>query len=207
MKILSTPFYITAFLLVLSTFAKAQDNDYIINNHGDTIQCKIKTPALGGEPKYQPINALHDAYVKITIEEIKEYYLSDPQITFRRIYIDSTKAGPAVAFMRPMERGTISIYLCETSTSYYTFHNTYYSFPAIQWYVTKNSDTATLLKTSLPGIIKTSKGERKDVLAELLKDKKDVYDKYVKENKFDSKYILNIIHLYNTGVELNKQRR
>ncbi len=65
-------------LLLLTLTAEAQDSDYVINNHGDTIQCTIKIPALGGEPKYQPLSAAHDGYVTITIEKIKEYYLQTP---------------------------------------------------------------------------------------------------------------------------------
>jgi len=38
-----------------------------------------------------------------------------------------------------------------------------------------------------------------DVLGELLMDNKDVYDKFITDDKFTPKQIRNIIHLYNTG--------
>jgi len=197
MKIPFTSIYLIAFLFILSISAKAQDNDYVINNHGDTILCKIKTPAFGGDPRYQPLNAPKDDYTKISIENIKEYYLSDPQVAFRRIYKDSTGKGPNPVFMRPLERGEISIYLEDVSSSYAGAKGPYTVQSAV-WFITKNSDTASAIKTAVVGIIKDSRDNRKDVLAELLKDKKGVYDKFIKDDKFKPRDIRNIIHLYNT---------
>lgn len=206
MKIYLIIFYLTAFLFTLSTTAKAQDKDYVINNLNDTILCKIKTSALGGNPKYKPLNATQGDYIKITTEDIKEYYLSDPHIVFRRIYSkDSTGKDLPVEFMRPLEKGTISIYLQETTTTVRMYgQNKTSGYTCVQWYVTKNSDTATLVRVSGRGIFEASVDKKENVFAEFLRDKKDVYDKFIKDNKFDTRHILNIVHLYNTGDELGK---
>jgi len=204
MKRTSIPILMLVLPFLFAVSAKAQNSDYVVNNHGDTIKCSIKTPTMG-QPKYHPLDAPNDTYIKITIEDIKEYYLAETDITIRRIYKDNTKASYNVEFLRAFEKGAINLYLEERSNSY-SINNTTYGTRYVDMYVTKGSDTARLLKTSRVAALSDENIEQKNYLAGLLKDKKDVYDKFIKDNKFGIRDIQNIVRIYNTGTEIKKHK-
>lgn len=99
--------------------------------------------------------------------------------------------------MTVLEKGKISLY---EVIVYYKYSATTY------WYVAKNSDKVSLIKTN--GLF-SGKGrkERKDDLAEMLKDQPAVYQKYMAEDKFNFKAIRNLVHLYNTGHTLDEEKK
>src|ERR1700739_1374431 len=115
--------------------AKAQTSDYIIDNHNDTIWCSVKS--LRGKLNYKPLNSTNNKYIEITTRNVKEFHTAKHNRTFRKIYEDGL--WPSTDFLKVVERGTISLY---EETTYYNDNSTDH------WYVSKNSDTATLLKTS-----------------------------------------------------------
>ncbi|MEZ2334455.1 hypothetical protein AB6735_02435 [Mucilaginibacter sp. RCC_168] len=71
-----------------------------------------------------------------------------------------------------------------------------------QWYISKNGGVAKVLKGN--GIMTSggSRKQRKADLGEMLKDNNLVYQKYIKDDKFDIDQIQNLVHWYNTGQQL-----
>jgi hypothetical protein len=185
----------TAFLFILFASAHAQSSDYIINNNNDTIKCHVKE-SLGGLVRYRLNNGGNGKYIKINIDSIKEYYLSKHKAAYRRIYANNYVYGASFDYLRVIERGVISLY---QETTYYSDNST------DRWYISKNSDTAQLLKTSGLSIFIRSRGIRKNELAEMLKDKPSVYNKFIKDKKFGWNAVKNIVYLYNTGHDIRKK--
>ena len=185
----------TAFLFILFAYAHAQTWDYIINNNNDTIKCRVKE-SLGGQVRYKLNNAGNSKYVKINIDSIKEYYLSKHKAAYRRIHANNYVYGASFEYLRVIERGVISLYL---ETTYYSDNST------DKWYISKNSDTAELLKTDGLSIFIKSRGKRKNELAEMLKDKPAVYNKFIRGKKFGWNAVKNIVYLYNTGHDIRKK--
>jgi len=107
-----------------------------------------------------------------------------------------------------IEKGKISLY--EMIYTTYTGTTTTYSgtmttnTTTTEWYVSKGSDNVSDIKTSGLFMLK-AKQKRKDTFAEMLKDNKNIYDKYLAEDKFSFKQIRNLVHLYNTGKPLGQQ--
>ena len=185
----------TAFLFILFASARAQTLDYIINNNNDTIKCHVKE-SLGGQVRYKLNNTGNSKYVKINIDSIKEYYLSKHKAAYRRIYANNYVYGASFEYLRVVERGVISLY---QETTYYEDNSTN------RWYISKNSDTAEFLKTDGLSIFIKSRGKRKNGLAEMLKDKPSVYNKFISDKKFGWNAVRKIVYLYNTGHDIRKR--
>jgi hypothetical protein len=185
----------TALLFILFVSARAQTPDYIINNNNDTIKCLVKE-SLGGQVRYKLSNAVNGKYIKINIDSIKEYYLSKHKAAYRRIYANNYVYGASFEYLRVVERGVISLY---QETTYYADNST------DRWYISKNSDTAEFLKTDGLSIFIKSRGKRKNGLAEMLKDKPSVYNKFISDKKFGWNAVRNIVYLYNTGHDIRKK--
>ena len=188
---------IKTFIFVVSILSaislKAQD--YVITVKGDSIPCKVNKPLLGAY-KYKT-SAMNES-VKIKPEEIKEYYFSKRKELYRSVFRDSTSYP---VFMTVVEKGPISLY-----QFIYTNYNGTTTTSTAVWYVGKNSDIVLELKTT--GLfLSEGKQSRKDALANMLADKKDIYDKYKAEDKFSFAQIRNIVHLYNTGKPWEKPEK
>ncbi|WP_295795007.1 hypothetical protein [Mucilaginibacter sp.] len=187
-------------LFISVTAAKAQPRywDYVITIKGDSIRCNVEKPFIG-RTKYK--SATMGKPEKITIENIKEYSLITEQKTYRAVNKDSS-ATPM--FMTVIEKGKIGLYeLINTSTSM-GFGNTMTTTSTRDWYIGKNSDYVTGFKSS--GIfLGKSRKSRKDLLGEMFKDKPEIYNKYMADDKFSFKQIQRLIHLYNTGQELKEE--
>jgi len=177
--------FVTCILPAVSL--KAQD--YVITAKGDSIPCKITRPLLGNF-RYKSAD-MADA-VKINPEEIKTFYSAKRKALYRSVVLDSSDP----VFMVVVEDGPISLY-----QYVYTNYNGTTTTTTTVWYVGKNSDSVVELKTS-GMFLSTGKKARKDALGEMLMDKKEVYDKYIAEDKFSFAQIREIVHLYNTGESL-----
>ncbi len=182
-------------VLICNLSAKAQKSDYVITDHGDTIKCHIED---SGRPKYKTSNAVKADYIKISADNVQEYYIARKKSFYRRVYID--KSNARVRFLKIIERGPISIYLQVENHPNLTWNSQF-----DEWYIGKNSDTVKMLKSSGVAIFTKSEKKIKKELAELLKDKKEVYDKFITDGKSDFDDIQNIVHLYNTDEELSKK--
>lgn len=179
----------TLVFTVITVNIKAQD--YVITVKGDSIPCRISAPLIG-KMKYK-VDSMGESK-KIKPDEIREYYIARKNDRERAVYKDSTGRP---WFMTVIEKGRISLY--QVITIYY--HNGL-TTSSTEWYVGKGSDYVSDLKTSSLFSLK-SKRKRKDIFAEMLKDNKAVYDKYMADDKFSFKQIRNLVHLYNTGQPLD----
>lgn len=167
---------------ILLTFKANGQTDYVITVKGDTITCAITT-SLSGKEKYK-IEATGKSK-KIKPDAIREYYIARKNIRERSVY---TANNPNPVFMIIVEKGPVSLYRTVLFNKYST----------TKWYIAKGSDHVSDLKTS--GLfLSKSRETRKDILGEMLRDNKPVYDKYVAEDKFSFKQIRNLVHLYDTG--------
>lgn len=187
---------ITTAVPFCSIFAQKPTFDYVINNDNDTIKCQVKE-SLGGLVRYKLNNGGNGKYIKVNIDSIKDYYLSKHKAAYRRIHANNFVYGLSFEYLRVVERGVISLYL---ETTYYSDDNS-----TDKWYIAKNCDTAELLKTSGLSIFIKSRGKRKNELAEMLKDKPLVYDKFINDKKFGWNTVRNIVYLYNTGHDIRKK--
>ena len=190
MKTFTSALFFSIVLLFTIT-AKAQTEDYVITTKGDTLKCSISTPLIGANKYTLPgANAK-----KFDRDEIKEYYITRKTLRKRAVFMgDKSKAD----YLTVVENGKICLYqiIYINYSQYGTTSNT-------EWYVGKGSDRVSPLKTSGLFLGKGRK-ERKDDFADMLKDKQDVYDKYIAEEKFSFNAIQNLVHLYNTGKSLKE---
>ena len=192
---------IIAIILIqtISVSAKSQNKDYVITNKGDTLYCIITFPLFSKYGKYQTADATETKQIKL--HEIKQFYSAKKKSVMRRIYRRLEDEGSA-EFMQLVEQGEINL-LQEVTTTYNAYSGI--STSTTQWYVSKWSDNVVVIKTSGLSIFFKSRQSRKNDFADLLMDKKEVYDKFIKDNKFSFSDIQNIVHLYNTGEELKKE--
>jgi hypothetical protein len=178
-----------------STLTVYAQDDYVITLKEDTLRCKIKRKILispfesGTENyKYQTL-AMTKAEI-ISLKEIKEFALAKKDLLFRAI----ADYNGELKFMIVLENGKLCLYEY-TPPSYNTGSNNIQ--PSTSWYLGKG-DKVIFLKTNSI-IANKSRKERKDEFAEMLKDNKDVYDLFVREDKFSGDEVRRVIQLYNTG--------
>ncbi len=178
--------------VILSAFTAKAQQDYVITTNGDSIKCKVIIPFIGS-PKYK-IEGSNESK-KIKINEVKEYSIARENQTFRAVVIKNAGAffpkGPS--YMTVIEKGRINLYeMIYTNTSANGA-----STSTKVWYVSKNTDTVSELKTTSIFSM-DSKKDRKDNFLDLIKDNKEVSDKYLSEKKFSFDAIQNLVQLYNT---------
>lgn len=178
-------------ITLLVTFnASAQDQDYVITLKGDTIRCKVSKSIFGAFSYETPEM---NGSKRIKTNDIKEFIRK--KTIYASVHRDDKNKSE---FMEVVEKGVISLY----QVTYYSYSQ-YGSTSTTNWFVGKKSDTVSILKTN--GLFATrSRQQRKDSFSEMLKDKKEIYDKYVAEDKFSFEQIENLVHLYNTGEPIKK---
>jgi len=196
--------------LLISLACNAQDeedntvpdySDYVITTKGDTIHCNVDRPLIG-KPRYQSKTMSKDE--KITPDNISEYSYNFFGKLYRAVYRDD---HPTKEFLEVVENGPISIYEIVRATpgpgvSIATGASLMLSVTssARDWFIGKNSDNVHSIKSSL--YLMGNHNGRKDEFGEMLKDKPDIYNKYMADDKFTFKQIKNLVHLYNTGKPL-----
>jgi len=193
-KLITTmkPFaFLTSTLVCLLFSAKLFAQDYLITANGDTIKCRISI-SITGKAKYQTKETAKPQ--KITVEDVKEFFLADDSTTFRAVYLNAEKV-----FMKMLEKGKIDIY---ESIYYNTSYMNGNGISTVSTYILKTTDTVQDLKYhELP----YSNKKCKLFLEPILVDNKAVYDKFIADDKFSFKAIRNIVHLYNTGMPFKER--
>lgn len=174
-------------LLLASLTAGAQNDDRVINNAGDTIACRISVTFPGGVYKYRTSKKVKAK--RITTDSLKGYYMADESAWHRRVFYGS------VWFMKVIESGKINLYQMIVTTSNYGANGMWYNNYNTEWFVSKATDTAIMIKGALFG-----RQKRMNELADYLADNKALYDKYMVDDKFGFDQIRNLVHLYNTGM-------
>ncbi|GAB2687669.1 hypothetical protein GCM10027037_07440 [Mucilaginibacter koreensis] len=136
--------------------------------------------------------------VKITPESVKEYFVARKNVHERAVFKNG-KSEPM--FMSVVERGKISLY----EVIYRNYGANGISSTTTEWYMSKNSDTVTALKTSGLFFLSKSKQQRMDNFKDMIADNKEVLDKYLADDKFNFKQLAGLVHLYNTGKPLSNE--
>ena len=193
--------------IIYSVTALAQNVDYIIKNNGDTVKCNIKVP-LFGKNKYKLLNAPDNQYVKLEKDSVKEYYLSKRKIIFRRVILSNSGLlfPYQKVYLQVLENGPISLYVQMNAKSTYSPANPGTIDPMTEdWYVSKKSDTAKIVKPTDLGLFMRTKGQARNDFTAMLEDNPAVFEKFVRGERFSFETVQNIIHLYNTGEELLKK--
>lgn len=191
MKLLSTSILVLSILVLFSTDLKAQTDDYVITTKGDTIKCRILTPFFvynGSTKKYK----IDGKSKKIKTDEIQEYYIARTDYRERAVIVNGKNK---LEFLKVVENGIISLY----EVVYNNTSPNGFSTSSVQWFIGKGSNKVTDFKSSTIYLGKSRK-DRKSYFAELLKDKPQVYDKCMTDDKFSFDEIRNLVHLYNTGM-------
>jgi hypothetical protein len=182
---------LTSFSILLLSFLTAPSTlfaqDYIVNTKNDTLKGEF----IGS--KFKAIG--WDKARRIDFSNIKAIYTAKDD-NLKRAVFKSKDADPE--FMMILEKGKINLY--EEHINELVMNGGMVEIT--QWYVAKGTDTVTLLKTSDYSIgsvfIKSRKGRKND-FAEMIMDNKEIYDKYLSDDKFTFREIRGLIHLYNTG--------
>jgi len=207
MRSLFKKLFVISITIMFAHNVKAQDTtnvdkafaDYVITMKGDTLACRVTFPLFStGKDNYKTVEMKRSQ--SILPEEIKEYYVSRKKILFRSVYKPGKKKP---IFFRVIENGNINLYEQILTTSSPMAGTSTWSYSSTtNWYIAKGSDTVKELKTSGWFLPRSKKG-RKDDFAEMIMDKKDVYDKYIADDKFSFKQLRQLVHLYNTGEWVN----
>ncbi len=193
-----------AAIIACSFTAVAQNFDYILNNRSDTIKCNIKTP-LFGKNKYKLLNAGDSQYIRMEKDSIREYYLSKRNIIYRRVILNNSGLlfPNQRVFLQVVENGQISLYVQMNAKSTYSPTNPAIIDPMTEdWYVSKNSDSAKIVKPTDLGLFMRTRGRTGNNFTQMLEDNPEVFEKFVRDDRFSFETIQNIIHFYNTGQEL-----
>jgi hypothetical protein len=201
MKIFPKILMICNILVLASLNLKAQNKDYVITIRGDTLACTITTPAFVPNGKYK--TAQMNRPREISENEIKEYYISKDRILYREVLKRPGKAASAL-FMVVLESGKINLYDETTNTTYMNSgpYGGVSSSSSTVWYISKGSDTIKPIKNSdfsISSVFFKSRKTRENVFAGMIMDNKEVYDKYLADDKFSFKQVRYLVHLYNTG--------
>jgi hypothetical protein len=171
----------------------AQRQDYVITSRGDTL----KGHFIGKKFKaYSWDNAK-----RLDPSDYRETYQVQDNILIRSVFLPGAEEP---VFISVLENGKIDLYQVTYSNSYMV------SGPNGMWaagggsgmrlYAAKRIDSVKELDYTGSGTLQLkSKMKRMTVLSEMLKDNKDVYDKFIAEDRFNVDHIRNLIHLYNTG--------
>jgi hypothetical protein len=118
-------------------YAQKPAFNYVLTTKGDTIKCNFKKPFMG-KLRYVPLET--DKAIKITIDDIKEYYnVKDSAMVVAAVLPGDTSPE----FLNLLERGKINMY--ERVVITYSNHGsttTYY------WYVNKGNDPLKELKAT-----------------------------------------------------------
>ncbi|PTR01367.1 hypothetical protein C8P68_101601 [Mucilaginibacter yixingensis] len=182
-----------ALLFATAIAVHAQQNDYIVNTHGDTVKCKITKPFLGG-PRY----TIGDFSDKITTSDVAAYYQSKEHTMVRAVYTGNSKRP---TFMVVIEDGPITLY--EDVNTYYNA-GTGVSTSTRNWFWSqKSSNQAEPLKTSALSIGSKSREERMHDFAELLREKHEIYEAFISQKSFSFNQIQKLVHWYNTGEKMD----
>ena len=193
MKILSTKAILIIGLLLSAFSLQAQNWDYVIKINNDTLKGQFigkKFKAIGW-----------DKAKRLYLNEYRETYNASDNAVSRAVVISRNNEP---VFLPVIEKGKINLYRK-------IVYNMAYITPgangmwtgggaSAEFYVSKGTDSVSRLDYSQFGTIHLeSKKTRMNVLSEMLKDNKEVYNKFIAEDKFNPDQIRNLIHLYNTG--------
>jgi hypothetical protein len=187
MKIIR-PFVASLALLSIpfcSVFAQKPQFNCVIKNNGDTIKCEFKKPLMG-KLKYKPLGS--DKAIKITTDEIKEYYILKDSAMFVSVLLPN-EIYPE--YLNLLERGNINMYEKIVVTySRYGSTSTYY------WYVNKGSDPLKEVKATTI-FTAGSRKERKKMLSEMMADDPALTTQFEADDDFSIKRLQMYVHQYN----------
>ncbi|TSD66148.1 hypothetical protein FFF34_001740 [Inquilinus sp. KBS0705] len=190
---------LTALLFTLN--ANAQTVDYIINYKSDTVKCAIGKGFLAKNYSYKLTP--DGKSVKISIDDVKEYYIAKDKILNRAVIREGKDKRE---YMQLIEGGKIDLYEKNTTTTYGSGPNQMINTTSnTLWYISKGSDTVKEVKNnevSIFSLFNKSRKDRKSDFVEMIHDNKEVYDKYIADDKYSFKQVQRLVHYYNTGILL-----
>lgn len=180
--------------LLLTYTAKAQDQDRVVTQTGDTIKCEIKSAFLSST-KYTVAGT--GEIKKLDIKDIRYYYIAKKNEAYRAV---QRPGKTKFEFLELVEEGKICLYRYVVS-----HYGPTGGYSTTTWYVSKGNDVLQELKTSALFSFK-SKKDRKDLFADMLADNEAVLKQYQETDSFSFKNLRNSVHLYNTGMPYEDKR-
>jgi hypothetical protein len=190
-----------AILLLVFGFT-ARSQDYVITMNGDSLSCAIKTTFLFPEGLSFAVG--EGKSVKLKPNEVKQYYLSEKNTTYRSVTMDGMKKPE---FMPVITQGKINLYK-KFVIAPPKNRSTSMNIPAppprpemidadFHWYASKSDDIVIEVKNPKLGL-KTLFKPASGGLAKMLSDNKEVYDRYMTE-EYSIENVQELITLYNKG--------
>jgi hypothetical protein len=168
-----------------TVFAQIPTFNYVLNRKGDTIKCDFKKPFMG-KLRYVPLGS--DKAIKITTDEIKEYYRAKDSVMVVATVLPGERSPD---FVNLLERGKINMYERIVITySNYGSTTTYY------WYINKGSDPLKELKATTI-FTDGSRKERRKMFSEMIADDESLKGQFEADNDFSLKRLQYYVHEYN----------
>ncbi|SDF06352.1 hypothetical protein SAMN05216464_112107 [Mucilaginibacter pineti] len=192
MKLTITKALLCIAALLFTQSLRAQDQDYLLTLKGDTLFGKVSQSSVD-HTKFKYKTAKMKKAEDITVDSIKEFTCNRIPLVMRAVTMEGVKKP---VFMIVVEKGAISLY----SLMEWNAMESNRIHSSMEFYVSKNCDSVRLLKSNY----NTDKPKEQilDEFAELLKDKKSIYDKFKAKEYYNFTYLFKLIHFYNTGLTL-----
>jgi hypothetical protein len=212
LKLLLKMLLACAIIFINLNLAKAQD--YFITMRGDSIACRITNPNASGKHRYQRgENAIEP--IELSPYDTKRYYIASKKALYRSVF-QSNDSRPV--FMLVTASGGISTYYYNGTgekANWVAGGNTAINGqPQVMMvnanpsyaglYIAKGlADTAMLIKPS--GVANgPNKEQQKAAFAQMLMDKKEIYDKFIADGGFSVGTVKKYVQLYNEATKGSK---
>ena len=190
MKIFPAKAIICGLLLVTVSALKGQKIDYVITNDGDTLKGQFTGKKFKADNRVKAQS--------VDVMDYKETYNAKDNVMRRAVI---TPGAHQPAFLEVVENGKIDLYkkIAYGISATFVIHGgvTYGATQEVNYYAAKENDSLKELEYREPSFI--AKKKRMSVLSEMFKDKTDIYNQFIADDKFGLGQIRSFIHFYNTG--------
>jgi hypothetical protein len=182
--------YAIIFITLLTQNVSAQKRqEYVVLKTGDTVYCKIKGGLFGGKSY---INK-DGASVKITTDEVKEYYFRKDKTPFESKILPNGKPD----FLAALERGSINLYEMVISNTYGGPMGVVTTSSTRFFYAQKAKTDSLCLIKSTALINKNTPKERRAIFDQLISDDKAVHESFKAKDSFSFDEIRKTVKAYN----------
>ena len=188
------PYYIKISLLLITALiftqkVKAQYWDYVVTTKGDTIKCNINKYCT----KYKSADSKH--FKDIDFDHISAYYSTEASALYRAI-VKPYENDEDTVYAKVVEKGKINLYQVQEQQSDFSPFNTVPQYKTVDiWYISKVLGHIESIKFDVWGNVPVNK--RNSAFAEMIKDNKVIYNRYISSEKLSIDVIQELIYEYN----------
>jgi hypothetical protein len=175
----------------ISQTARAQYWDYVVTTKGDTIKCNIDK----SRTRYKTADSKH--FKDIDFDHISAYYSTDAGALYRAI-VKPYENDEDTVYAKVAEKGKINLYQVKEKQSDTSPFNNVTQYKTVDiWYISKTPGHIESIKFDVWGTVPVNK--RNSAFAEMIKDNKEIYNRYLSTDKTSIEAIQEMIYEYNKG--------